>query len=260
MLSTGLTIYLACVCTLAGLACGSFCNAWAWRLARGESIVRGRSQCPACGHTLAARDLVPLFSWLALRGRCRFCDAPISARYPVSEAVCGLAFLSLFLRYGICPETPAYLVLAALLLTLSLVDLETCIIPDRFLVLAALDFVVLTLCTAADRMHALLSGLVHGLILAAPILLIVLIADRVLGRESMGGGDIKLFFVLGLFLQPLESLLLVLFACAFGLLFAALPALRGPDRVFPFGPALCLAMWAVLLAGAPIVQWYLHLF
>ena len=100
-LSPAITAYILVITALLGLVMGSFCNAWAWRLAHGESIARGRSHCAVCGHTLAARDLVPLLSWLTLRGKCRYCGEPISPRYPAVELVSGLHYVSILLRYDV---------------------------------------------------------------------------------------------------------------------------------------------------------------
>ncbi|MDO4271202.1 MAG: prepilin peptidase [Eubacteriales bacterium] len=256
--------YLLFAAAVFGLVFGSFGNAWAWRTVHGESIARGRSHCASCGHALGAADLVPLFSFLLLRGRCRYCGEKISPRYPLAEALCAAVFVSFAARFGASPQTLGYCVLGFLLFVLSLVDLDSCIIPDRFLVLAAADFVVFTVLTAPDTGKALLGGLIGGLALAVPMLALVLLADRALGRESMGGGDLKLLFVLGLFTGPARGLLMLILACVIGLLFALLPGVRGRDadnpRAFPFGPSLTLAAWAVLLFGEPFIAWYLSLF
>lgn len=258
-----LTAYLLFLTAVLGLVFGSFGNAWAWRVVHGESIAKGRSHCAACGHPLATADLVPLLSFVLLRGRCRYCGEKISPRYPAAEALCALVFVSLALRFGFTPETLRLCILGFLLLVLSLADLESCIIPDRFLVLAAANFAVFAL-FGANPGSALLRGLIGGLSLFAPMLALVLLADRVLGRESMGGGDLKLLFVLGLYTGPARGLMLLILACAIGLLFALLPGVRGRDaenpRAFPFGPSLALAAWPVLLFGDAFLTWYLGLF
>lgn len=253
-------LFLAC---LTGLVFGSFGNAWAWRIVHGEGIAKGRSHCADCGHTLAAADLVPLFSYLLLGGKCRYCGRKISPRYPIAEAVCGLIFVSFVLRFGFSLQTLAYCILGFSLFVLSLVDLDTCIIPDRFLVLAAVDFVVFAGLSPAP-LATLRDGLIGGLALFLPMLALVMLADRVLGRESMGGGDLKLLFVLGLFTGAAKGLMMLILACLIGLVFALAPGLRGRDadnpRAFPFGPSLALAAWAVILWGDGVLGWYLSLF
>ncbi len=246
------TAYILCVTAILGLVLGSFCNAWAWRIAHGESIVRGRSHCALCGHTLAARDLVPLISWLALRGRCRYCGAPISRRYPAAELVSCLTYVSIVWRFGLTPDALRLLILGSLLLTASLVDLDTMELPDGLLIAAAL--------AALLRLpDGWLDALLGAACVAGPLLLLVLLADKALGRETMGGGDIKLVAVLGLHFGPAQTLLLLILACALGLILGA-ALKRAKDAPFPFGPALSLAAWIAALAGGPVVGWYFSLF
>lgn len=258
-----LTAYLLFLTAVLGLVFGSFGNAWAWRIVNGENIAKGRSHCAACGHPLSAPDLVPLLSFLFLRGRCRCCGEKISPRYPAAEALCALMFLSFALRFGFTMETLRLCILGFLLFVLSLVDLDSCIIPNRFLLLAAANFVVFA-CLGAQPGKTLLQGLIGGLALFLPVFVLVLLADRVLGSESMGGGDLKLLFVLGLYTGPARGLMLLILACAIGLIFALLPGMRGKDaenpRAFPFGPSLALAAWPVLLFGDAFLAWYLGLF
>lgn len=257
------TAYLIALFAVLGLVAGSFCNAWAWRIAHGESIARGRSHCAVCGHGLGARDLVPVLSYLFLKGRCRYCGAPISPRYPAVELLSAAFFLSVLLRYGLFAPLAAlrWLLVGCLLLVIALVDAETQRIPDRLLAGIALLFALAPL---EGGWAAVKNGLLGGVAVSLPLLLFVLLADRVAGRETMGGGDIKLFFVLGLHFGPPLTLLLLIFACLFGVLFG-LVAQRGrkpgePSRPFPFGPAIAASAWLVALCGAPLLHWYLGLF
>ena len=250
-----LTVYLLLLTGLMGLIMGSFCNAWAWRLAHGESIVHGRSHCAACGHTLAAKDLVPLVSWLCLRGRCRYCGQPISPRYPAVELISCVYYLSVVLRFDVSWTALRLLVLGSLLLTAALVDLDTMELPDGLLIAAA--------CAAALRLitegrSGLTDALLGALVAAVPLLLLVLLADRVMGRETMGGGDIKLMAVFGLHFGPLQSIFLLISGCVIGLLFAAVTR-KKKGMEFPFGPALALAGWLTALVGQPVITWYLSL-
>lgn len=247
-----LAAYILFIAALLGLVLGSFCNAWAWRLVHGESIVRGRSHCALCGHPLAPRDLVPLLSWLLLRGRCRYCGAPISPRYPAAELVSALYYLTIVLRFGLTADALRFLILGSLLLTACLVDLDVMELPDSLLLEAAL--------AALLRLpEGWKSALLGALAVSVPLLLLVLLADRVMGRETMGGGDIKLVAVLGLHFGPLQTLFLLILACLLGLcLGAAMKKAR--DAPFPFGPALALAGWLTALFGGPAARWYLSLF
>lgn len=251
-LSPALTAYIVCVTAILGLIFGSFCNAWAWRIAHGESIAHGRSHCAVCGHSLAARDLIPLVSWLSLRGKCRYCGAPISGRYPAVELISCLYYVSVVLRYDVTLDALRLLILGSLLLTASLVDLDTMELPDGLLLAAALAAVL----RLPDGWKSALLGAVA---IAGPLLLLVLLADKVMGRETMGGGDIKLLAVLGLHFGPVQTLFLLILACILGLALGAVLK-RAKDAPFPFGPALSLAMWGTVLFGAGLTDWYLSFF
>lgn len=247
-----LTAYIVFVTALLGLVFGSFCNAWAWRLVHGESIVRGRSHCALCGHPLGARDLVPLVSWLLLRGKCRYCGGPISPRYPAVELVSALYYVSVVLRFDLTRDALRLLILGSLLLVASLVDWDTMELPDGLLLGGAMA----ALLRLPEDWKSLLLG---GVAVSVPLLLLVLLADRLMGRETMGGGDIKLVAVLGLHFGPLQSLFLLILACVLGLLLGAWMK-KAKDAPFPFGPALALAGWLTALLGESAVSWYLSLF
>ena len=255
----GLQLYLLFLSVLLGLIFGSFCNAWAWRLAHGESIARGRSHCAVCGHTLAARDLVPLVSYLILKGRCRYCGSPIAKRYPMAELLSACFFASCFVRFGWGepPLLARFLIVGCLLLVAALADLETFEIPDRLLAGIALAFIVFV--PFSGGWEAVKSGLIGACAVSVPLLLFVLLADRVAGRETMGGADIKLFFVLGLHFGAARTLLLLIVSCLFGVLFA-LSSRAGRQKAIPFGPAIAAAAWFVMLFGDSLLAWYLGLF
>lgn len=245
--------YIIALTFVLGLVFGSFCNAWAWRIVHHESIARGRSHCPACGHTLAAKDLVPLFSWLFLKGKCRYCGAPVSKRYPFTELLLGIFFLSMLLRYGISWDFLRYCALGSLLLVMSLEDWDSMEIEDFLQVPAALLF-LLRFEEAGFWKDAL-----FGLFIAGGVLLVVLLMERLLRRDAMGGADIKLLAVFGLHFGPQRTLLLLILACVAGIL-GALLSKKGFGREFPFGPALAIAAWMTMLFGQSILQAYLSLF
>lgn len=250
-----LAAYAVFLSVVLGLVFGSFGNAWAWRIVHREKISRGRSHCPKCGHTLSARDLVPLFSYLMLRGKCRYCGAPIARRYPAVEAICALFFLTALLRCGISLALVRFLLMGFFLMVAALVDCDTMELPDGLL-LAAACASFLRLFEDAGTWKAMLRG---ALIVPAVLLLLVLLMDKLKGYETMGGGDIKLLAAVGLHFDAPEMLLLLIFACVLGLVFAAAQK-RGKSVPFPFGPMLVLSAWLVLLCGAPLLSWYLSLF
>ena len=134
--------YIFVLTFIIGTVLGSFTNCMAWRIAHGEDFVHGRSHCTACGHQLVAKDLVPVFSWLFQKGKCRYCGEKISVRYPVTELITGIAFVLVLFRYDISLSTLKYLILVIILLATSLVDLDIAIIPDRFILAGIINYVV----------------------------------------------------------------------------------------------------------------------
>lgn len=259
MLPGHIVAYLIFLFAILGLVMGSALNCLALRLASGRKWSgSSRSACPACGHTLSPADLVPLFSWLALGGKCRYCKAPVSPRYPITEAALALIYVSLLLKFGLTVQLITPMVFASCLFCLSLVDLDTQIIPDRFILIPIAFRGAELLITGG--FGGLLHGCLPGFIIAGAVLVLSLIMDKVLKKDTMGGGDIKLLFVIGMFLSLPACMLMVMVACVIGIAMAALMMKVSPDTPFPFGPALSIAAVICMLCGENIVTWYLGLF
>ena len=259
-LSPALTAWFLGIATVLGLTLGSFLNCAAWRLAHGEKISKGRSHCAVCGHTLSALDLVPVFSWLALKGRCRYCGERISPRYPLTELLCAGLYVSLLLRFDVSFRALEYGVLLSLLLCASLVDLEDGWIPDRLLIAGAVLYFPLELLAGGLRWQSLVSGLFGAAVLLLPMLGLVLLADKLMGMETMGGGDLKLIALLGLYFGWQNGLFLLILSCFLGLGISFAMGRLKAKTAFPFGPALSLAAWLTALFGSTVVNWYLGLF
>ena len=254
-----IVVYLCLIMGLFGLIMGSALNCLTLRLVSGKKWSGSeRSACPACGHVLTAPDLVPLFSWLFLRGKCRHCKAPISVRYPLTEALLAAVYVALLLKFDLTLTLVTHLIFASCLFCLSLVDLDTQIIPDRFIVIPIIARCLELLLSGGLR--GLLSGALPGLVIAGSVLLLSLIMDKVLKKDTMGGGDIKLLFVIGLFLPLGQCLLMVMIACVVGIVMASLLMKVSPETPFPFGPALSLAAVVTLFIGSPVLNWYISLF
>lgn len=256
------SVYLLVICALLGLVMGSALNCLAWRIVHKEKWSGGRSRCVHCGHPLKAADLVPLFSYLFLKGRCRYCGEKISKRYPASEAALAIVYISLLLRYDLTLETLELMILCSSLFCLTLTDLDEQIIPDRFhLIGIAARFLYLLAMFGfrAEFLSAAWYSLWHGLLLGGSVLLLSLVMDKVLHKDSMGGGDIKLLFVLGLYFDLPCCFLLLILACILGIVLAYTLGAK-KSIAFPFGPALSVAAWLTLLFGAPLTGWYLSLF
>lgn len=265
-----MSAYLTFVVAILGLCMGSFLNCLAWRMTHGESVLHGRSHCTSCGHVLGARDLVPVFSWLATRGSCRYCGEHVSARYPATELLCAAMYVSILWAYGLTLEAIELIAFASVLLVLSLTDLDEYVIPNPTIVCAIGIRALYIVCYGAlgmgDAMVLLRDSVIGGVAVVVPIVVLALIMDRVLGRDSLGGGDVKLFFVAGLYFGWQQCLFLIMLSCVLGIVMGMVGQKlgRGGDgedaRLIPFGPAIALACWVCMLVGEQAVSWYLSLF
>lgn len=242
-----------------GAVVGSFLCCAASRRGTGESALRGRSRCDSCGRVLAARDMIPIVSWLLLRGRCRHCGAKIPVSDWLGETLPAAAFAALTLVIGPSAELWMWLILTALLTELSLIDAKEQILPDGLLIAAAGVRLVFW-AAGGFSLPELKTMAVGAVSVSAPVLAAALVMDRVLGRESMGGGDIKLLAVLGLYLPWRQMIFLLVCACLTGIAGGLLSRGRGGDKAFPFGPHIALAAIVTRLAGGPVVGWYMGLF
>lgn len=255
--STYVLVYSLVVAFLLGAVFGSFLNCVAVRIINKESIVKGRSHCMNCGHVLGVLDLVPLFSWIFLRGKCRYCKTKIPARYFLAELFMAVMTTLCVWRFDVSFLALRNFILLCCLFTLSMVDIDSMIIPNVFIIIpigAWAAYIPL----AEKPLIYLRDGLIAGAVYGVGLLLISLLMDRILKKESLGGGDIKLFFVMGLYLGLLNGLLALLAACVFGLIFVIIMKKR--DQPFPFGPSISLSTWLVLLFGGYVTEWYLGLF
>jgi len=264
-LSPSVTAYILIVTAVLGAVLGSFAACMAGRVAAGEDFIRGRSHCDSCGHLLGPGDLIPVVSWLFLKGRCRYCGAKISVRCPLTELCCAAAFVGVVLRFDVTSAAARDLILTVLLLAVGLVDYDTGWIPDRLCLAIFTDWLVFAPFVNGGALWATVgSGLLGGAVAAVPLLVLSLIMDRVLKKESMGGGDLKLFFVCGLFFRWQEVLYFLILSCVLGIVFALTTGKTTGDpenpKAFPFGPAIALGAYLSLLSAQWAVTAYLGLF
>lgn len=284
---------------LLGIVFGSFVNAFVWRLheqaelaekqkakskkqskrksnhspqpsaltASDLSITKGRSMCPNCHHTLAAKDLVPILSWLWLRGKCRYCGKPISGQYPLVELVTGLLFVLSFVTWPYALGGVGlymfvfWLFYVVVFMMLAVYDLRWFLLPDKvvfpLIAVALVEVVSVAIWRRswADLWQPLAgAGIIFGLFY---------LLFQVSKGAWIGGGDVKLAFALGLIVgSPVAAFLVLFFASLLGTL-GSLPLLvKGRDNLkahIPFGPYLLAATCIVFLYGNHIVDWYTRL-
>lgn len=267
---------------LIGTVVGSFLNVCIYRIPWQKSVIWPSSRCPHCYSAIAARDNVPIFSWIALRGECRGCGAPISPRYPLVEALVGLLFVGAYLvdvvggpRGPWAQVAPFQLVAVvyhacflALLVAATFIDYDVMMIPDQITITGMVLGVALgTLwpgvrpvpATATTTLGGFWVGLVGLLVGAGLVLAVRALAGFVLRREAMGFGDVTLLGMIGAFLGWQAAVLTFFLAPFFGLAHAAWTMglywkkrwgghqLSSSDREIPFGPYLSMAATSLLL-------------
>jgi leader peptidase (prepilin peptidase) / N-methyltransferase len=245
-----------------GAAIGSFLNVCIDRLPEGQSIVTGRSHCDSCQRQLRPTDLIPVLSYLALKGRCRDCGARIPQRVMLVELATALAFAGLMLAYGATVTTVILAAYAAILIVVFVIDLERGLILNR-VVFPALVFSLLVAVVAPPHWlgrfgpHPVVSALVGG---AAGFALLLVIA--IVARGGMGWGDVKY----AAFMGAATGFPLVFVALFCGVIIGAVVAVvllatgkKGRKQAIPFGPFLALGTMATLLWGPQMLAWYVGL-
>ncbi|GAA0796606.1 prepilin peptidase [Spirilliplanes yamanashiensis] len=257
-----MTAVLLTVAGLLGLAVGSFLNVVIHRVPRDESLVRPGSHCPACEAPVRARHNVPVVSWLVLRGRCADCRAPISVRYPLVEAGTAALFVAVTAHFGLVPELPAFLYLAAIAVALTMIDIDVHRLPNAIVLPSYAVAAVLLFGAAA--LDSDWGAVVRGLA-AMALLLLAYQSLRLAKPGGMGLGDVKLAGLLGLYLGWLGwGWVAVGGFAAFllgGVVGIGLLATRraGRSTHVPFGPAMLAGAFLAVFAAPAIAGWYLDL-
>lgn len=245
--------YIISMLFITGAVFGSFYNVLIYRVPRKENFISSRSKCTACGEEIKAIDLIPIVSYVLLRGKCRYCGQKISIRYPLIEIMMGLCFVFSYLKYGFSWTTLEVIVLISICCVATFIDLDHRIIPNKLVIFAlvtALIFRVL-------NYDASLMEIALGFLVGGGILLII----ALLG--PMGGGDIKFMAAMGLWLGATKVLLAITISFVFGALVGVLLiALKIKSRkdYIPFGPFLSLGSIIAFVYFNEIITMYLNYF
>lgn len=237
-------IYFIISFFIIGLVLGSFYNVVGFRLGKGESIIFPSSHCPLCKHKLKFYELIPVFSYIFLIGRCKSCKQKISIFYPVIELLTGILFSVSFYKFGFSLELVLALLLSSLLMIIVVTDLNYYIIPDSIVIVFSILIFIYNI-IAKGILNAC-SYMVYGLIMFLLMYLLMKLGNALFSKESLGGGDIKLVGVLGMINKPLVSLFSLSLAA-----FIALPCSlyflkANKDKMIPFGPFLVIGFISIL--------------
>ncbi|MCH7320288.1 prepilin peptidase [Solibacillus sp. MA9] len=240
---------------LVGVILGSFFNVVGLRIPKNKSIIAPPSHCPGCAHMLSSIDLIPVLSYGLLRGKCRVCGVRISPIYPLVEAVTALLFAFATWHIGWAWELVVTLLFISLLMIITVSDIIYMLIPDKVL-LFFLPFLIV---------GRILSPLTPwwDSVLGAAFGFLILWFIAIISQGGMGGGDIKLFLLIGLVLGTVNTLLTLFFAALIGLVFGGTILMihkQGRETPIPFGPAIVIAAIVVYFYGIEIMTAYWHLF
>lgn len=258
--------YLGICCFLFGLVIGSFLNVIICRIPKNLSIIHPGSSCPSCGRSIRAWENIPLISYfLIVKGHCAGCGEKISIQYPIVELLTAIVFTSVAMRYGLSFEMFVYLAFSSVLIALSVIDLQTQLLPNVIVLPGLLIACMLALgtlypgfqeywrITPVDAFYGMVTG---GL----PLFLIAWIYLKCTGREGMGGGDIKLMLFVGALLGPVDAFLTLflgsLTGSLIGIVYLRLTGARRFTRI-PFGPFLSLGAWVAMMWGEQMIHLYL---
>ena len=234
-------VYLICFLLL-GLVMGSFFCVVGLRLGREENFITGRSHCDSCHHELVAKDLVPIFSYIFLKGRCRYCKNKINPLSFFIELFTGIAF------YSFSFSIDLLIVLVAISLTMIIFASDTTylIIPDEVLAFFAVIFIILDIFKFGFAGSLKMIG--GAVFLFLVMYALMKFGDFLLKKESLGGGDVKLLFVIGLVLEPLLGIVNIFLGSFIALPVSVFLYKKNKEHVIPFGPFLLVAFLIILFS------------
>lgn len=232
-------IYYTIISFIFGITLGSFYNVVGYRLPREQSLITPSSHCTSCNHKLNIIDLFPVFSFLLLGGKCRYCKQKISWFYPIFELATGILFALAYIVYGHSINFLISIVLISMLLIIIISDYQTMIIPDELLIFSGILLMILI--GIKSGIIGLLYSIGNGLLAFTTMYLIKKLGDFLFKKESMGGGDIKLMFIFGLVMGLPMTLISIFIASFIGLPVSLYILYRKKEHEIPFGPFLAVA-------------------
>ncbi len=226
---------------LIGCTLGSFFHVVGYRLPKGESLLKPkRSYCPNCHHQLQGKDLVPVLSYLFSFGKCRYCKRPISVSYPILELLTGTLFSLSFHLFGLSYQLLNALILSSLFSIILVSDLEYLMIPDEITGVGAVLFILVSL--IENGWLSTLYSLGNGLFAFFFMYFLMLIGNWLFKKESLGGADIKLMFLVGFLLGPISSLIVIFLSSIIALPIAIILYQISKEHVIAFGPFIMISL------------------
>lgn len=233
-----------------GIIFGSFYNVVGYRIPKGESLLYPSSHCTNCNHKLGPFELIPIFSFLFLGGKCRKCKNKISWFYPIFEFFTGVLFALTYYVFGLTLECLLVLTFISMLLIVIISDYQTMIIPDSILIVfSGIIIIIIYFMSGFDGVGM---SLLNGIASFTAMLVLKLLGDFLFKRESMGGGDIKLLGVFGLVIGFPMSIVSIFLAAIIALPISFILVKRNSSHEIPFGPFLAISVIIIVLTKIDI--------
>ena len=237
-------IYYTVLCFIFGVVLGSFYNVVAYRLPKGESLIHPSSHCTKCNHKLGVSELIPIFSFLFQKGKCKNCGCKISWFYTIFEFVTGVLFSLCYIKFGNTNSFLINLIFISTLIIVFISDYQTMIIPDEVLIVSAILILILTL--IFNGLNVFLKSLISGVVSFIFMFLLKKFGDFLFKKESMGGGDIKLLFLFGIVLGIEKSIFSIFLGAIIALPISLVLLKKNNEHIIPFGPFLSIAALILL--------------
>ena len=235
-----------------GTIFGSFYNVVGSRIPKGESITKPGSHCEYCNHPLSWYELIPILSFIFLKGKCKNCGKKLSFFYPFSELTTGLLFLVSYHSFGLSLDLIISLTLVSTFVVVLVSDLTYLMIPDRFIVIPSIIIIIITFIQKGIINSLIQIG--YGVIGFIFMYLVMLLGNKLFNKESMGGADIKLMFLVGLVLDPLLSIVVIFLASAIALPVSLFLLLKNKEHIIPYGPFLMIGLLIVYFTKLNIID------
>ncbi len=218
---------------------GSFFTVIGLRLPQGIPFLLGHSHCDSCNHKLSLLDMIPLLSFLFLKGKCHYCHKKISPLSFWMELFTGVLFTLAYFIFGFSWELLIALGIVSMLIIVSVSDMSFYVIPDELLIFYSIYFII---CQFFIFGIGVFSKILSGAFLFLLMYLIMLIGNKVFKRESLGGGDIKMMFIFGIILHPLLGVISIFLGSCLALPISLFLVYKRKENIVPFGPFLLIAL------------------
>lgn len=228
---------------IVGTVFGSFFGVVGSRLSEGKSIVKPRSHCNYCNHILKWYELIPVFSYIIQRGKCKNCNKTLSLFYPIIELLSGFLFAVCYFCFGFTVEFFIAILIVSFLVIVIVSDLTYLIIPDEVTIFFSVAVIIVKL--LAFGIKATLFSILSGILMFSLMYIIMLLGNKMFKKETLGGADIKLMFFVGLILQPSLALFNIFLSACLALPVSIVSLIKNKNNVIPFGPFILMAVFLI---------------